>query len=75
METGRPKGRVVQLTITKTYAKITQNNIRKAMTEKSSLEETSRESSMWWKLFMRKLDENHSRAVTPKLVSVTVCLR
>lgn len=41
-------------------------NIRKAMTEKSSLQEPSRESGIWWKPFMRNADENHSRAVKPK---------
>ncbi|MBO5056408.1 MAG: hypothetical protein J6C64_08695 [Lachnospiraceae bacterium] len=36
------------------------------MTEKSSLQESSRESGIWWKPFMRNADENHSRAVKPK---------
>lgn len=51
------------------------NNIRKAKTERVVCSEPSREKGIWWKPFMRKTDENHSRAVTPKLVSVTVCLR
>lgn len=43
-------------------------NIRKAKTEKSSLQEPSRESGIWWKPFMRNADENHSRAVKPKAI-------
>ena len=55
-----------ELTIKNCYDRIHFNNIRKAMTEKSSLLETSRENSIWWKLFMWKIDENHSRAVILK---------
>ena len=51
------------------------NNIRKAMTEKSSLRESSRESDRWWESLMRKTDENHSRAVALKTVGAAVCLR
>lgn len=51
------------------------NNIRKAMTEKSSLRESSRESDRWWKSLMRKTDENHSRAAVLKIVGAAVCLR
>lgn len=51
------------------------NNIRKAMTEKSSLRESSRESDRWWKSLMRKTDENHSRAAVLKKVGAAVCLR
>ncbi len=39
---------------------------RKAVTEKSSIWEASRESGVWWKPFMRKICENHSEAATPK---------
>lgn len=57
---------------------IINNNIRKAMTEKSSLLESYRESSIGWKLLMRNVYENHSQAVIPKavmLLRITVCLR
>ena len=37
------------------------------MTETSSLQESSRENSVWWKLFMTSAYENHSRAVVPKI--------
>ena len=43
------------------------NNIRKASTEKVVYVESSRESGIWWKPLMRKVDENHSRAVAPKI--------
>lgn len=42
------------------------NDIRKAMTEKSSLLESYRESGTWWKPLMRNVYENHSQAVVPK---------
>lgn len=47
-------------------------NIGKAMTEKSSLQESSREDSDWWKLSMRNVYENHSRAVMPKMEKTIV---
>lgn len=50
-------------------------NIRKAMTEKSSLQEPSRENGSWWKPFMRKADENHSRAVKPKAAAKALLQR
>lgn len=61
--------------ILKAQCYITTNNIRKASTEKSSWWESSRESGKWWKPLMRKLYENHSRAVAPKVlgqISATV---
>ena len=45
------------------------------MTERVVCRQTSRESDARWKSLMRAADENHSRAVVLKRVSVTVCLR
>ena len=51
------------------------SNIRKAMTEKSSMQEASRESDYWWKSFMGNAYENHSGAVTPKMKSLLEAVR
>lgn len=61
--------------INEAYNKI--NNMRNAMTEKSSEQSASREKNVWWKFFMRYAHENHSRAVMLKarLLSITVLLR
>lgn len=46
------------------------------MTETSSILKASRESIIWWKMFMQKICENHSRAAMPKVdVSIVVYLR
>lgn len=37
------------------------------MMEKSSISIASRESTTWWKVFMRVVCENHSGAATPKV--------
>lgn len=37
------------------------------MTERVVCPESSRENDNWWKSFMRTTDENHSRAVVPKI--------